>query len=419
MTIELKVSKKIFNDVYLPWLNDETETNFQDKPTQIFFGGSSSGKSVFLAQRAVLDVAQGGRNYLILRKVQRDCRKSVWNEVIKQIKKMNLWDKIKTNKNELAITFPNGYQILFGGLDDRERIKSITPEKGVITDIWLEEATEFEKDDYKQLTKRLRGRSDKVKRITFSFNPIIKTHWIYKEFFDEWDESEKEYVGDRLSILKTTYEDNRFLTQDDIDRLLDEDDEYYFDVYVEGNWGVLGNLIFTNWEVREIHDKRGNFRSVNGLDFGFSSDPATVIDAEYDSRNEVLYIFDEVYETGLTDPQLADKAKNLIGDEQVTCDSAEPKSIRQLQNHGVNAVGAKKGKGSVETSYRWLKGIKIVLSPKCVNTKQELQVHKWKEDRNGEPTTKPEDKNNHAVDAIRYGTEEYWQGQEQFFIGKA
>ena len=411
MALELKVSKKIFNKTYLPFLNKNTSTDYQDIPTQIFFGGSSSGKSVFLAQRAVLDVVQGGRNYLVLRKVQRDCRKSVWNEVIKQIKKFKLWNKVKTNKNELAITFPNGYQINFGGLDDRERIKSITPEKGVVTDIWLEEATEFEEDDYKQLTKRLRGQSDKTKRITFSFNPIIKTHWIYQKFFDNWDESKKQYIDDRLSILKTTYKDNKFLTEDDIARLLDEDDDYYRDVYIHGNWGVLGNLIFTNWEVQDIDNKRGKHRSVNGLDFGFSSDPATLIDAEFDSRRNILYVFDEIYETGLTDPEFAEKIKKKIGNERVICDSAEPKSIKQLKNHGVNAIGAEKGPGSIETSYRWLKGVKIILHPRCTNTKQELQVHKWQEDRNGNATTKPEDKNNHAIDAIRYGTEQYWQGK--------
>ena len=207
------------NQCYLPYLKDDT-------PTQIFFGGSSSGKSYFLAQRAVLDAIKGDRNYLVLRKVQRDCRKSVWNEITKLLREYNLYKLVSTNKTEMTITFPAGNQIIFGGLDDRERIKSITPTKGVITDVWLEEATEFEEDDLKQINKRLRGQSDVVKRVILSFNPIIKTHWIYKNFFGQWEDDKKVYEDDRLSILKTTYRDNSFLTDDDIDRLESEDDPY-------------------------------------------------------------------------------------------------------------------------------------------------------------------------------------------------
>ena len=413
MPIDLNVSTNIFNDVFLPWLNEDTETDLHDKPTQIFYGGSSSGKSVFLAQRAVLDVAAGGRNYLVLRKVQRDCRKSVWNEVVKQIKEFELWSMVETNKTELTITFPNGNQILFGGLDDRERIKSLVPEEGVITDIWLEEATEFEEEDYKQLTKRLRGASDKTKRITFSFNPILKQHWIYQRFFSDWEDDSTKHVDERLSILKTTYKDNKFLTKDDRARLEEEDDPYFVDVYVKGNWGVLGNVIFTNWEVRDLQDMEAKLeRDCHGLDFGFSPDPAAVVKQYYDKSDQTLYVFNEIYENELSNQQLANRVLGLIDGEPVTCDSAEPKSIKELNNHGVNAVGAEKGPGSIETSYRWLsKAVDIVIDPRCVNLKKELQVHQRKTDRHGNALPKPEDKNNHAIDAMRYGTEEYWQSE--------
>ena len=404
MKITLPNKDKWINKTYQKYINDS-------KPIQIFYGGSSSGKSVFLSQRLVIDMLQGGHNYLVLRKVQRDCKKSVWNEVIKTISKLGLYKYIQTNKTDMTITFPNGYQVFFGGLDDRERIKGITPQKGVITDIWMEEATEFEEDDIKQLDKRLRGQADVTKRIILSFNPIIKTHWIYKRYFNNWQDDKQVYMDDKLLILKTTYEDNNFLTEDDIQRLLDEDDQYYIDVYVNGNWGVLGDVIFNNWEVRDIDDMRDKLsRTCHGLDFGFSSDPAAVIEQYYSKSNNTLYIFDEIYETGLTDEQLANKTTKIINNQRVTCDSAEPKSILHLRNNGVNAYGAKKGPGSIETSYRWLQGINIVIHPRCVNTKRELQIHQWRKDKYGNSLPKPEDKNNHAIDAIRYGTEEYWQG---------
>ena len=199
------------NDAYIPYLNDTTRT-------QIFFGGSSSGKSFFLAQRVVMDVLKG-HNYLIVRNVANTIKRSVYNQIVKTIIDFNLSEVFQMSKSEMVITCKrNNRQILFGGLDDPEKLKSITPIDGVITDIWIEEATETAREAYKQLTKRLRGATpDGIgKRIIFSFNPILQTHWIYQEFFWNWDDSKNLYKSDDLLILKTTYKDNKFLTDEDI-----------------------------------------------------------------------------------------------------------------------------------------------------------------------------------------------------------
>jgi len=145
--IPVKVSKKVFNTVYLPHL-----TNYAR--TQIFYGGSSSGKSVFLAQRAVWDILKGGRNYLITRAVAKTIKRSVFQEVKKVIKKWKLLAEFKINESDLTITCNNEYQILFSGLDDVEKLKSIAFKKGVLTDIVVEEATETEQKSIKQLMKR-------------------------------------------------------------------------------------------------------------------------------------------------------------------------------------------------------------------------------------------------------------------------
>lgn len=133
MKINVKVSSKCFNPVYLPYLEDTTYL-------QIFYGGSSSGKSYFLAQRCIWDMLHGGHNYLIVRKVARTVRKSVYNEITKAIHFFKAGKLFSENKSEMVITGPNGFQIMFAGLDDVEKVKSITPAKGVITDIWIEEA---------------------------------------------------------------------------------------------------------------------------------------------------------------------------------------------------------------------------------------------------------------------------------------
>jgi len=225
--IEIEVQSNSYNLVYRPFFGDE-------RRLQIFFGGSSSGKSYFIAQRAVLDLMDG-RNYLVCRSVARTIRESCWNEVSKAIIRMGLRDYFRMGQSDLRITcLHNGSQMIFAGLDDVEKIKSITPAVGVITDIWMEEATEIARRDYKQLEKRLRGRAVHPKRMTLSFNPISKEHWIFKEFFGRWDDTKTLYEDEQMFILKTTYKDNRFLMPEDIYSLLHEKDEYYRDVYTLG-----------------------------------------------------------------------------------------------------------------------------------------------------------------------------------------
>lgn len=400
----------LMNSCYLPYLQCQ-------KSRQIFFGGSSSGKSVFIAQRNSLDVLSG-RNYLIVRNVAKTLNKSVWNETNKAISLLHLQEYFNVGKSEMVITAKNnGKQILFCGLDDVDKIKSITPQSGVLTDIWIEEATEIEYEDYKQLTKRIRGLSEHIKRITLSFNPVYQTHWIFKEFFGIWEDGKTKAENDELLILKTTYKDNEFLTTDDIKSLENEKDPYYYNVYTLGNWGVVGEVIFKNWHVedlRAIVDLGGNrlvplyktFDNIrNGLDFGFSSDPATVVRLHLDLLRKKIYIFEELYERGLTNKMLADEAIKIVGIEKITCDSSEPKSIQELRGYNLNAVGALKGADSVNFGIQWLQGFEIIIDKQCQNLKNELTVYQWKKDKDGNTLRQPVDTNNHLIDAIRYALE--------------
>jgi phage terminase large subunit len=401
--MEIEFHTSVLNKVYKPYLEDVT-------PTQIFYGGSSSGKSVFLAQRVVYDLMKGGRNYLVCRQVGRTIRGSVAQEIKKVITDWGVESKFDINKTDGTITCSNGYQIIFSGLDDVEKLKSITPAKGVITDVWVEEATETEQDSIKQLEKRLRGGSEKiVKRMIFSFNPIMQSHWIYQTYFSgiNWEDKQSVYQNEDLLILKTTYKDNRFLTRQDIKRLENEKDSYYFQVYTLGNWGVLGNVIFTNWRIEDLSEMHAQFTNHrNGLDFGFSSDPAAMWVAHYDRAHETIYVYDELYERGLTNDLLAVEITNRISSEYVKCDSAEPKSIQELQNHGVNALPARKGKDSVNFGIQWLQQQTIVIDTKCINTKNEISTYHWKQDKDGNSMRVPSEKNNHLIDAARYAHED-------------
>jgi phage terminase large subunit len=392
----------------MPLLKDQTRT-------QILFGGSSSGKSVFLAQRCVLDVATQNRNYLCTRKTGNTIRRSTFNEICKAITKFKMGPVFPSiNKTEMVITCANGYQILFAGLDDVEKLKSITPQKGPITDIWVEEATETDEDDIKQLDKRLRGLTeggDAVnKRLILSFNPILKSHWIFQRYFGNWVDGENEYKTDDIVILKTTYKDNRFLAPDDIKALENETDQYYRDVYVLGNWGTLGDVIFKNWEVADLSKMRNQFiNRKHGLDFGFSSDPAAMPCTHYDRAHKTIYIYDELYERELTNDMLAKRVKDKVGQDYITGDSAEPKSIAELRGLGVNIKGARKGKDSVNHGIQWLQQQRIVVDVHCVNMKNELQQYQWKQDKDGNSLAVPIDKHNHLMDGLRYAYEDEYK----------
>lgn len=396
----------VFNSVYVPYLQEMARV-------QIYYGGSSSGKSKFLAQRDVVDVMKGGRNFLVVRQVGKTLRGSVVQEVTKIIREWNLTELFSINKTDGTITCKNGYQIVFAGLDDVEKLKSLTPAKGVFTDIRIEEATETDRNSVKQLLKRQRGGDDRYpKRLTMSFNPILQSNWIYAEYFDGigWADKQKEYHGDGLTILKTTYKDNRFLTDDDVKDLESETDSYFYNVYTLGNWGVLGNVIFTNWRIEDLSGMQDQFTNRrHGLDFGFSGDPAAMPNTHFDRMRKIIYIFDELYEKDLTNPELAKQIKPKVGEDWVTADSAEPKSIAELQRDKENRINVKpahKGKDSVVFGIQWLKQQTIIIDKTCVNMQREAQSYKWKEDAGGNALPIPVDKFNHLWDALRYAYED-------------
>lgn len=384
------------NPAYMPYL---------DKPQfmQIFYGGSSSGKSFFICQKIVLDNL-AGVNWLVCRNVGRTIRKSVYNEICKAISRMGLKEYFKVNASDMVITNKlNGKQILFTGLDDPEKVKSITPADGVLERVFVEEATEVKRQAILQLKKRLRGRSPKSKCIILAFNPILKTHFIYKDFFGGWQDDKTVYEDRDLLIVKTTYKDNIFLTEDDRRLLEDETDPYFYNVYTLGNWGVLGHVIFKNWSVENIQEQIPNFDRVHqGCDFGFSDDPNALIKVHLDKAHKKIYVYDEWYQAGMNDDELLRVCRNFCGNQYLICDSAEPKTIDFLAANNIKAVGAVKGADSINRGIRWLQSYEIIIDVHCQNFKNEIEQYHWKEDKYGNAMAIPVDENNHLIDALRY-----------------
>lgn len=401
----------VLNQVYRPHLENLHRY-------QVYFGGAGSGKSVFLATRCVLDALRG-RNTLIVRQVARTLRGSCWNETVKAIDRLGLRELFHIGKTEAIITARNnGAQILFAGLDDVEKIKSLTPAHGALTDVWMEEATECSWRDFKQLDKRLRGPSRHVKRFTLSLNPVYKEHWIYREFFSIWREGQSYCESGGVSILKTTYRDNRFLTADDRAALENERDPYFYQVYTLGEWGAAGDVIFTNWHVEDVGENApGETRM--GLDFGFAADPCGFVRLRYDRKARKIYVLSEICQRGLTNLELADRLAPLAGKSSIACDSAEPKSIAELRRLGLSVYPARKGPDSVLHGVQWLRQQEIVLSPNCPRLREELTAYQWQRDRDGTALPRPQDRNNHLIDAMRYALEEDMTARRAFTASRA
>ena len=353
----------------------------------------------------------GGHNYLCCRKMGNSLEKSVYNELEKAIDKLKVRGLFTLIRG--LITCINGYQIIFSGLDDVEKVKSITPKKGVITDIWIEEATEVARDDVKQLRKRLRGLAiydgKRIrKRIILSFNPIYKSHWIVKEFFtpNGWKDDQTYFEGDKIRILKTTHLENNFLDPEDHEELENETDPYWKEVYSLGNWGSLGDSIFTNWKVANLSSLIPTFDNIrNGLDFGYSQDPNSFVRLDIDKKRMKIHIFVGWETRGMTNPQIAAKLKETIGHEPIFCDSAEPKSIEELRTDGIDARPVKKGKDSILHGIKWLQKFEIIIDESLQHIINEMTIWGWKKDKDGNSLPIPEDKNNHSIDATRYATE--------------
>jgi phage terminase large subunit len=396
-----------FTDFY-DLLNEVFWDFFEDKSRiRISYGGGGSGKSVEAFQEAIYKlIAEPGHNYLIARKVAATNKTSTYALMVQLINDMGLNRVFKINKTDMSVTVKaTGYMAVFKGLDDIEKIKSITFPKGILTDVIIEEASEITQKDFDQLNIRLRGKAKVPLQITLLLNPISDKHWIKREFFDLRSYQKRT----KVCILKTTYLDNRFI-DDDYKAVLEsyKDIDYeFYRVYCLGEWGAFGNLIFKNWSLDKCPYSEDEFDSVyNGLDFGFTH-PQVIVKIGF--KDGTMYTFNELClfeKTNVECIQANEEFDILHKSEAVTCDSAEPSKIKEWKQYGYGALPAVKGKDSVTRGIDFLKSQKwIIDDSRCPRTAQEVQQYHWKEDKDGTPTDKPVDLFDDAIKAHMYALE--------------
>lgn len=345
-------------------------------------------------------------NLLVVRKTYNTLKDSCFAELRWAINTLGVskyWE-CKTSPLEI-IYLPTNQKIYFRGLDDPFKITSITTQKGVLCWLWIEEAYEIDnEEDFDILQESIRGKVPKglFKQITLTFNPWNEKHWIKKRFFDCND-------NDILAIT-TNYMINEWL--DNADKKMFEDmkknNPRRYQVAGLGEWGVTNGLVYENFfemdfDVEEIK-KRKNIVSIFGLDFGYTNDPTALFCGLVDIDIREIYVFDELYKKALTNFKIYQEVFNMgYIKEVIVADSAEPKSIEELRELGINKIrAAKKGKDSLNNGIQYIQDFKIIIHPKCKNFLNEICNYTWSKDEVGKSINRPIDKYNHLLDAMRY-----------------
>lgn len=398
VTLEFPKPERVFNKQIFNNLTD------YDSRIDLWYGGAASGKSHGVVQKVVVKALQSWsypRRVLVLRKVSRTIKDSIFQDFLERLADWEILDYCKVNNTDKRITLPNGAEFLFKGLDNPEKIKSI---KGV-SDIVMEEATEFTLDDFTQLNLRLREKKHDKKQIFIMFNPVSKVNWVYKTFF------ERKFEGAKIHL--STYMDNRFIdekTRETIERL-SETNAAHYKIYALGEFATLDKLIFPKYEKRLLNPHSPDMKklpSYFGLDFGFTNDPSVFVHVKVDKLNKVLYFMECYAKQGMLNDEIAQVIKSMgYGKELIIADAAEKKSIAEIRRLGVNRiVAAKKGPDSVMFGLNFMQQFKLVIDERATKMIEELDNYTWVRDKKtGEYINKPIDDFNHVIDATRYAIE--------------
>lgn len=408
--IKIKNPSRVFNKHIYDKLTDYSTF------TEIHYGGASSGKSHGVIQKVVFKSLQAWkypRKVLFLRKVGSSVYDSIFEDVKQCLEAWGLLGACKVNNSAYRIELPNGAQFIFKGLDNPEKIKSI---KG-ISDVVMEEASEFTLDDYTQLTLRLRDKKHPNKQIYLMFNPVSKVNWVYNAFFVKKPKN--------TVIYQTTYKDNRFLdevTKENIEELADRNEAYY-KIYALGEFATLDKLVFPKYKKQLLNkDELSHIPSDFGLDYGFINDPSAFMHVKIDEENKRLYILEEYVKKGLTNDKIAEAIKALgYSKEIIRADSAEKKSNQELRNLDIpRVIDVIKGPGSVMQGIQYILQYEIIVDERCVKTIEELENYTWKKDKaTNEYINEPVDSYNHCLDAVRYAVQDrIFQKKKELDVNK-
>lgn len=374
-------------------------------------GSRASKKSSTQSLKVITEIIENPNvNWLVVRKVERTLRDSCYAQLKWAIHRLKVDNFFKCSTSPLEITYkPTGQKILFRGLDDPLKVTSITVEVGSLCRLWIEEAYEITSEDaFDRLDESIRGQLPKgmYHQVVLTFNPWSDRHWLKKRFFDE--------PSKNVLAMTTNYMCNEFLSEADL--VLFEEmkkNPRRYRTAGLGEWGIVEGLVYENWEERvfDVHEIsiRPSVRSAFGMDFGYVNDPSTLFCGLVDTVAREIYVFDEMYEKGMSNEDILSKVSEMgYSKERIKADSAEPKSIAYLRKAGLTRIrAAKKGPDSIRAGISIIQDYKIIIHPRCVNFITEISNYTWDKDKFDNAINKPIDDFNHLMDAMRYAMEEF------------
>lgn len=374
-------------------------------------GSRASKKSSTQSLKVITEIIENPNiNWLVVRKVERTLRDSCYAQLKWAIHRLKVDNFFKCSTSPLEITYkPTGQKILFRGLDDPLKVTSITVEVGSLCRLWIEEAYEITSEDaFDRLDESIRGQLPKgmYHQVVLTFNPWSDRHWLKKRFFGE--------PSKNVLAMTTNYMCNEFLSEADL--VLFEEmkkNPRRYRTAGLGEWGIVEGLVYENWEERvfDVHEIsiRPSVRSAFGMDFGYVNDPSTLFCGLVDTVAREIYVFDEMYEKGMSNEDILSKVSEMgYSKERIKADSAEPKSIAYLRKAGLTRIrAAKKGPDSIRAGISIIQDYKIIIHPRCVNFITEISNYTWDKDKFDNAINKPIDDFNHLMDAMRYAMEEF------------
>lgn len=389
----------------------------------VFYGGRGSTKSSFVSlEFIVLLLNNPGVHGLAVRQVANTLRNSVYDQLVWAINQMTtyypeLQGQFKCTTNPLEIVYiPTGQRIYFRGADDPGKLKSIKPTFGAIGILWLEELDQFAGPEAVRKIEQSAIRGTDRAFIFKSFNPPpTSANWANK-YIKMPKETQFRH---RSSYLEVPAEWLGKVFIEEAAHLKEINPNAYDHEYM-GEPNATGGLVFNNVELRAITDDeiKQFDRICYGLDWGFALDPLHWGKNHYDAARQTLYIFDEYRAHGMKNSDLAEvlkTEKHMERGDLLIADSAEPKSIADMNSYGITCRGAEKGEGSVRYSMTWLQNrVKIVIDPqRCPHAAQEFTNYEYAMTKDGEFFSEYPDKDNHAIDATRYATNLIWRKKGQ------
>lgn len=388
-------------------------------------GGRGSCKSSFVSLEIVNGVMSdktGNSSAIVFRLVAGTMRESVFNQIAWAIDTLGVNHLWKSRFSPMSYTYtPTGAQIIFRGLDDASKLKSIKPARGVFRYVWFEEFSELPGPNFLRNVMQSVQRGGDSFTVFRSFNPPISRNNWANLFIAEPDERAKTILTD-YTMIPPAWLGESFIYE--AERLREINPKAYEHEYLGHPTGT-GGEVFPNLEIREITDAEISCMGYiyQGLDFGFAADPAAFLRVAYDRKSDTVYFLDEIYKRGMSNRQLADAIKEkdydrtgapgrylalfdeYSGPEKavVVCDSSEPKSIADLRDNDIKAIACHKEPGCVEYRVKWLQHRKIVIDPaRTPNAHREFVAYSYDTDKDGNILARLPDADNHTIDAAAY-----------------